>query len=75
MRSVHPQAGVLVYERQGGPITAVLAPNVVPEGRLGRLEEPMLFVVYSADHAKLISGYQTVGHRALDLPEGFQWLR
>ena len=42
----HPRAGVLLYERQGGPIAAVLAPNVVPEGRLGSLEEPMFRYVF-----------------------------
>lgn len=69
-----PGAQLVLYQRRGGAIAAIFAPNVVPAHRWGRHAEPWLFVVYAADHGTIISGYQVSGLQTLSIPGGAQWL-
>jgi hypothetical protein len=70
-----PSARLLVYYRRGGYLAAVLAPNTVPPARRGAKPQPQLFVVYSADRGIILSGYQSSGSRALNIPGDALWLR
>lgn len=55
----------MVYKRRGENIAAVFAENVVPEERRGPEALPYIFVVYSADRSKIITGYQTKSRHKL----------
>lgn len=71
----NPVARVLVYERRGGPIAAILAPNTVPPSRLSAKSEPLFVVPHSADRSTILSGYQTRGVSELRIPGEARWLR
>lgn len=70
-----PSARLMVYNRRGENIAAVFAENVVSEERKGQEALPYIFVVYSADRGKIITGYQISGLGEVSIPEGFGWLR
>lgn len=75
-RAVRDPAGHLVsYDRRGGPIAGVLSPDALPANRRGPRALPWLYVVYSADRGRIISGYQVNGLAEISIPEGAQWLR
>jgi hypothetical protein len=52
----------------------VLAENNVPETELGDEPENYIFVVYSANPARLLSGYQASGIETINIPENPFWL-
>lgn len=68
-------AGLVIYERRGGALAAVLALNPVPPNRRGFAAQPLLFVVYSADRDTIVTGYQTEGLDRLAIPARHIWLR
>lgn len=72
-----PGARLLVYQRRGGSIAAVLADTnrVVPPDRRGAEALPLLYVVYSADRGILVTGYQASSVATLSIPEGARWLK
>ena len=70
-----PSARLLVYQRRGDNLAAVLAPNVIPASRRGRQPQPWLYVVYSADYGRITSGYQASSLQTIIIPGDAQWLR
>ena len=71
----HPSARIALYERRGGHIAGILAPNELALDRRGAKALPWVYVVYSADRGTIISGYQASSLEELDIPEGARWLR
>jgi hypothetical protein len=69
-----PAAHVVVYERRGGHVAAVLAPNTIPANRRGLDALPWIYVVHSADRGTMISGYQATSLQAISIPEDARWL-
>ncbi len=67
-------ARIVVYERQGGSIAGILAPNAVPAERRGPRALPWIYVVYSADRGTIVSGYQASGLQEIDIPASAVWL-
>lgn len=67
---------LVVYERRGGNIAAILAATdeVVPPARQGLRSLPELLVLYSADRAVIISGYQISSVAEAGIPGSAQWL-
>ncbi len=72
-----PQARILVFQRAGPVIAATISSsiNAVPIERLGPDWLPNLFVVYSARHGTLRTGYMFSSMSELNLPEAIRWLR
>lgn len=64
-----------VYERRGGVMAATISrtSGVVPRHRVGRVELPLLLVVYSADRDILVTGYQFSGMAEIAIPEDALW--
>jgi hypothetical protein len=69
-----PLARLLIYRRHGGAIAAVLTPNFLPLYRRGIRPEEFIFVVYSADRSRIVSGYQASGIEAISIPGDARWL-
>jgi len=67
---------IATFERRGGAMAAAFAltADVVQSGRQGPDPEPGLFVVYSADRGRLVTGYQFSDTADLALPGGIIWL-
>jgi hypothetical protein len=55
-------------------VAAILSPNDLPEKHLGARTEPLVFVLYSADHGIIVSGYQISGIETIDLPKDVKWI-
>jgi hypothetical protein len=70
-----PDAHLLVYERRGGSIAAILTPNNVAVERRGPEALPFLYVVYSADRSTIASGYQASAISAISIPGDARWLK
>ena len=70
-----PTSRLLIYQRRGGPIAAMLGPNNLPAERLGIAPQPLIFVIYSADRSTIISGYQASAINALSIPAEVRWLK
>ena len=70
-----PSARIALYERRGGHVAGILAPNELPPDRRGAKALPWVYVVYSADRGTIISGYQASSVQEVDIPEGARWLR
>ena len=68
-------AHLLVYQRRGGPIAAILTTNDIPPERRGPESLPLLYVVYSADRSTIVSGYQASTIDAISIPGEARWLR
>jgi|GEM_PF-5730541 len=68
---------IAIYVRRGGNLSAILAQSerVLPAHRRGEKSLPLLFVVYSADRAIILSGYQATSLQTIALPEDIRWLR
>ena len=71
----HPDARFGLYQRLGGFIVAVVAPNDISPERLGPGAKPWLCVVYSADRGTIITGYQVEAIPPTGIPEDALWLR
>ncbi len=69
-----PTARLLLYRRRGGPVAAVLAPDTVPPPRRGLEAQPLVYVVYSADRGRIISGYQASEVETISIPGDALWL-
>jgi len=52
----------------------LLAPNRIPEARLGKNHSALLWVVYSADYGTIVTGYQVRGIEEITLPKDARWL-
>jgi hypothetical protein len=71
----HPASRLCVYERRGGNLAATLSPNTLPVTWRGIGSLPFVFVIYSADRGKIVSGYQASGVEAIAIPDDVQWLK
>lgn len=71
----HPASRLAVYERRGGNVAAVFASNEVPNDRRGHNAEAHIFVVYSADRGRIVSGYQVSNLDRVSIPEDTRWLK
>ena len=72
----HPSARIAVGAPPGsGPLLYVFAPNAMPRDRLGEKSLPRVFVLYGADAAAIITGYQASGMETVRLPSNTRWLR
>lgn len=67
-------ARIVVYERGGTAMAAVLAPHTIPVARQGPQAEDTVFVVYAADNGFLVSAYQTAGVAKLDISQEARWI-
>jgi hypothetical protein len=70
-----PTARLVLYQRRGGPIAAILTTNAIPRERRGVESLNLLYVVYSADHSTLIPGYQASDLSTLSIPGDARWLK
>jgi hypothetical protein len=70
-----PQIQLVVYQRGGGHLAAVLAPTTVAPARQGAQPQPYIYLLYSADRGILITGYQASGLAEIHLPGDARWLR
>jgi hypothetical protein len=72
-----PEANLILYERRGGNLAAILARSgrSLPSEWPGVARFPFLVVVYSADRGTIVSGYLASGMETISLPEGARWLR
>jgi len=70
-------ARLVVYQRRGGNMAAVLAntQEIVAKTRRGSRWQPLLFVAYSADRGIIVSGYQASALEEISIPKGAQWLK
>jgi hypothetical protein len=69
-----PSTGIVLYGRRGGSIAGALSPNRLPSFRRGRAVLPWIYVVYSADHGTIISGYQVSSANTIAIPADARWL-
>ena len=70
----HPASRLAIYKRRGGNVAVVFAPNEVPHDRRGENAESHVFVVYSADPGRIVSGYQVGNPDRVSIPEDTRWL-
>jgi hypothetical protein len=70
-----PSARLVLYTLKGGNVAAILSDNVVPQDRRGPDSLDHLFVVYSADRGRIISGYQVSGLEQVNVSGDPLWLR
>jgi hypothetical protein len=72
-----PTARLVLYERRGGAIAATLTPTdqVLPPERRGQGWLPNVLVIYSADRAIIVSGYQISERVAASIPGNARWLK
>ncbi len=68
------RARLLIYQRRGGAIAAVLAETALEASRRGSNTRTYLFVAYSADRGILVTGYQIRQIHEIALPEVVRWL-
>lgn len=68
-------ARLVVYALGSGNFAAILAGNTVAETRLGEVSEDYIFVVYSADRGRILSGYQVSGIETINISENPLWLK
>lgn len=68
-------ARLCVYERRGGAVAAVFARNWAPMSHRGPDVLPFVFVIYSADRGRIISGYQASDINRLSIGGDVQWLK
>ena len=68
-------ARLCIYRRRGGSLAAILVSNRMPLSRCGLGALPLIFVVYSADRGRIISGYQASSLATLSIAEDVQWLK
>ncbi len=71
----NPAARPVLYRYRGGNLAAVLAPNEIPERRRGSGSLGYVFVVYSADRARIVSGYQVSGVGEVKISGNPLWLK
>ncbi|MGI8856877.1 MAG: hypothetical protein ACR2JW_14095 [Thermomicrobiales bacterium] len=71
----HFAARLCVYQRRGGNLASILAPNTMPITRRGIGSLPFVFIIYSADRGRIVSGYQASGVDTISIPEDAQWLK
>jgi hypothetical protein len=71
-----PSARLAIYQRRGGFISATLTPTdqAVPALRRGPDSLSQVWVVYSADHGIIVSGYQVSSRGELSIPKDTRWL-
>jgi hypothetical protein len=72
---LHPTARLCVYRRRGGNLAATLTLNPVPIHHRGAGALRFVFVVYSADRGRIVSGYQVSGLETISISEDGQWLK
>ncbi len=72
-----PEVAVVLYQREKGPVVAVLARTewAVPEGARGKGAGPIWFVVYSLRSGVLVTAYPASFLEAIAIPEDAIWLR
>lgn len=72
-----PEGRVAVYQRRGGSLAAcvTLTDRAVPFTRRGPASCALIVVVYSADRAIIVTGYQASAISYVSLPGGARWLR
>ena len=68
-----PSARLALYERRGGYLVLVMAPNTVDPSRIGPLAKRWICTMYSADRGILVSGYQS-DDIPVGVPSGARWL-
>lgn len=67
-------ARVILYERRGGCIAAVMTRTRLPPARVGEGAEAWMLVVFSADRGTILSGYQTSSDTPVNIPKDALWL-
>jgi hypothetical protein len=72
---VSPDARLVVYNRRGGSLAAILAQNRIPLARRGDGALPLILVVFSADRGTIITGYQASSATETNIPEDGLWLK
>ena len=72
---LHPSARLIVYQRRGGYLAAILSGNPVPAARRGDRTLPLLFIVYALQRDSIISAYQASDVDQLSIPGDALWLR
>lgn len=72
---LHPTARLIVYQRRGGYIAAILSENVVPLARRGSQSLPLMFVVYALERDSIISAYQVSDVNQIAIPGDALWLK
>jgi hypothetical protein len=70
-----PSPRLVLYTLRGGNMAAVFSDNTVPRERLGPDSLDHLFVVYSADRGKIVSGYQVSGLGEVNVSGNPLWLQ
>jgi hypothetical protein len=70
-----PDARIVLYQRRGGCLAAIIAQNRIPAERRGADALPWLLVVFSADRGTIITGYQTSSDMLSNIPEDGLWRR
>lgn len=68
-------ARVVLYRYRGGDLAAALAPNGMPQWRRGNGPLAYIFVVYSVDRARIVSGYQVSGIGEVQVSGKPLWLK
>jgi hypothetical protein len=71
----HFAARLCIYQRRGGNLASILAPNAIPITRRGIGSLPFIFIIYSADRGRIVSGYQASGVDTISIPEDVRWLK
>jgi hypothetical protein len=70
-----PDARLVLYDRRGGSMTAVVSRNRILHSRRGTDSLPWLLVVFSADRGTIVTGYQVSSDPPNNIPEDGLWLR
>jgi hypothetical protein len=70
-----PDAKVVVYERGNRRFAGFYVPNKIPKSFLGSEADSHVWVVYDADHGKIVSGYQVESLDKVDTGKRTIWLR
>lgn len=72
-----PVGRLVLYRMRGGNIAAILSNNPVPPSRRGPQARDMvhLFVVYSADRGRIVTGHQASSLQTVDVSEDPLWIR
>ena len=68
-------ARIVVFERRGGSMAAIIAEDRILPRRLGPEALPWVLVVFSADRGTIVSGYQVSSNPPSNIPEDGLWLR
>lgn len=70
-----PSARLALYVLRGGHVAAAFSNNRMPPSRRGPNALDYLFVVYSADRGRIISGYQASSLDAVEVSASPLWVR